>query len=62
MTASQMAAFIGTTGFIRDNGLSYGVRIVDVRPHYGAMQFLVQPIAGIGERWVNETTIISDNG
>lgn len=40
------------TGTIDVNGLSIGVVIKDARIRYGHLDFLVTPILGTGEKWM----------
>lgn len=38
-------------------GIYFNVRIVDTKMSYGRLRFLIQPLAGAGEKWVEHTSI-----
>jgi hypothetical protein len=55
------SAIVGRLGYLtyaqdRDKSglLSFQVRILDVRERYGRRDYLVEPIAGWGQRWVED--------
>jgi hypothetical protein len=61
MSVNELAKMIGRTGFIYARGeMSVSVRIVDAKISYGAVRYLVEPIAGRGSTWVNLDTIELD--
>lgn len=43
---------IGTTVSISLNGLNVEVKILDVKQSYGKVRYLVTPVAGSGQVWV----------
>lgn len=53
MTALELAQYIGREGWLTVQGtrLAFGVRVTDVRTRFGMIDFLVRPIAGVGEAW-----------
>ncbi len=44
--------------FIELEGLRVEVKVVDKRTKFGFNQYLVIPVAGSGEKWVNEASIL----
>ena len=48
---------IGRIGAINAEGLTVQVRILDVKETYGRLRWLVTPVAGSGERWVERVSI-----
>lgn len=52
MTYTQMADLIGKKGFIQMGSLTIEVTIRDLKVSYGRGRFLVVPVAGSGEQWV----------
>lgn len=51
--------FVGKKATIVCNlSLKVEVQVVDVRTIYGKTQYLVTPVAGSGERWVEDITLI----
>lgn len=58
MTAQEMAKVLGSTGMIAmPNGLAVKVTVTDVKSAYGSVRYLVQPVAGFGQAWVNEASL-----
>jgi hypothetical protein len=53
MTVRNMAQEIGKHATLRVAGtrLTFEVQVLDVRQRYGTTDYLVRPIAGIGEQW-----------
>ncbi len=45
----------------RINGLQVRVKIVDVKLSYGQTRFLIQPVAGTGEVWVDQSSVVVDS-
>lgn len=44
--------------FIESDGLKVEVKIVNRRVKFGVNQFLVIPVAGSGEKWINEESLL----
>ena len=58
MTALEMAKLIESKWLLSDGkGLSFTVRIEDMRENWGKAQCLVSPMDGSGERWVDMTSL-----
>lgn len=57
MTVAEAAQLLGRTGTIRQAGLTVGVTVIDVKQSYGRTRYLVSPLAGKGEIWVEQVTI-----
>lgn len=61
MSAAEMVKMIGRTGTIWARGeMSVAVRIVDAKTAYSRVRYLVEPIAGSGNAWVDTDTISLD--
>ena len=52
MTANEIAAVVDKIVGFRENGLTFEVRIVDVKTVYGRDLYLIRPKVGAGEKWV----------
>jgi len=48
----DLDSYKNVTGTIDVNGLCIGVTIKDARIRYGHLDFLVEPIFGSGEKWM----------
>ena len=46
---SELAERIGWQGALRVNGMSVGVRVMDVRRSFGRVDYKVEPLYGEGE-------------
>ena len=58
MTHKEMAKLIESKWMLSDGkGLSFTVRIEDMREVWGKPQCLVSPVDGYGERWVDMTSL-----
>ena len=57
MTARALSALSGRRGLMRvrmtAGALRFPVRVVDVKQAYGCTRYLVAPVAGEGEAWVD---------
>lgn len=47
----QNAPLLGRTGFIKEGGLTFRVKIVDIKQSYGRTRYLVEPVSGKGQEW-----------
>ena len=55
----QVEEFVGKKALYKMNlSLTIEVKVLDVRKIYGKEQYLIAPIAGSGERWVEDIKII----
>lgn len=52
MTAREMMPAVGQTALLLIENFSIPVRVADVKHVYGRPRFLVRPLAGNGEQWV----------
>lgn len=55
-TATAMHPLVGTVGILHlrdDYPLTLHVEVRNVRTRYGALDYLVTPLAGGGEKWVS---------
>lgn len=61
MTSVQLQKYIGREGiFAQSSNIKFRVRVVDAKHNFGRLDFLIAPVAGEGERWASETTVILD--
>jgi len=59
MTAKEMSNIIGKTGMFHENGLKFRVKINDVRTSYGRIHYLISPVCGDGEKWVDFSRVMT---
>ena len=52
MTATLAMKLIGRTGTISIKGMNVAVSIIDIKWTYGKTRYLVSPLYGNGETWV----------
>ena len=58
MTAAEMVRVLNAEGSLFVSArLRVAVRIVNVKTSYGALRFLVTPLAGEGEEWVDASRV-----
>lgn len=57
MTAQDFVALLGRTGTIRLNDLSLKVKVKDVKEVWGKVRYLVTPLAGAGEQWMENVDL-----
>lgn len=50
--------YVGKKGTIFAGGLSVQVKVKDVKTSYGRDRYLVTPVAGSGEVWVESVTLL----
>lgn len=55
----QITKYVGQKGIIQLGGLKVEVDILDFKMSYGRERFLVTPVSGEGEVWVESVDIIS---
>ena len=62
MTASEMAQFLGRSGYLTVAGtrLRFRVRVTDVRVRFGQIDYFVTPILGEGEAWHDSQNVTLD--
>lgn len=56
-TYKEGSARVGKKGLIEIDELTFEVEILDFKQAYGKDRWLVRPVAGHGERWVEEVTV-----
>ena len=50
---SEMQKMIGQTVLVSDgSGVKYQAKIKDAKTAYGQVRYLVEPVAGVGSKWV----------
>lgn len=59
MGMKELVSMIGRRGMLRCDGLVVEVNILDVKESYGQVRYLVSPVAGACEKWVNDTSLES---
>jgi hypothetical protein len=57
MSVNTLKEYIGQTATIRLSGLTIAVRIIDIKETWGRTRYLVTPIAGSGEIFVENIRI-----
>jgi len=57
MSVKELSKAIDTTALLSEGGLSFPVLIKDAKISYGQARFLVSPIGGKGEVWVNQERV-----
>lgn len=60
MSTLQLARLIGTTVHVRFETITVACVIRDAKTGYGKPRFLVQPIAGCGEQWIEPSRILEN--
>jgi hypothetical protein len=59
MTAAAVLNLIGREGALRVSpALAVAIRIVDVKWSYGNLRYLVAPVAGLGQEWVDAGRVV----
>ena len=49
---------LGGTALLRcEQDLRVPVRLADVKPGWGTFRYLVEPVGGMGEQWVDESRL-----
>lgn len=59
MGVKEMIGLIGTTVMIKVDGFSVPMTINDAKTAYGNRRFLVSPVGGSGESWVDASRVDS---
>ena len=50
--------YVGGTALLRcEQDLRVPVRLSDVKPGWGTFRYLVEPVGGMGEQWVDESRL-----
>jgi hypothetical protein len=57
MTVRKNQPLLGQKGVYRINGLAVGITVVDVKNSYGQTRFLIEPLMGNGQVWVDKSSI-----
>jgi hypothetical protein len=57
MSIKELSKAIDTTALLSEGVLSFPVLIKDAKISYGQARFLVSPIGGRGEVWVNQERV-----
>jgi hypothetical protein len=55
--ASSLALYLGKTGLLRCEYISFDVIVADAKRNYGRTLLLVRPVSGTGEQWVEESRV-----
>ena len=53
--------YVGKGATINIKGMKFEVLTKDVRMNYGKKKFLVSPMSGSGESWVEEIELLANN-
>lgn len=54
MNMHSAVQYLGGTALLRVESVRVPVHLADVKPGYGSFRFLVRPVGGRGEQWVDE--------
>lgn len=54
----EVETYVGKKGLVTLGGLEVEVKITDVKNVYGKNRFLIVPVAGKGEVWVEKVSLI----
>jgi hypothetical protein len=57
MSIKELSKAIDKTALLSEGGLSFPVLIKDAKISYGQPRFLITPVGGGGEVWVNDNRI-----
>jgi len=57
MTMLESQKIIGANAFLRVEAFSVMVEIMDVKQAYGNTRYLVEPLNGTGEAWVDSSRV-----
>jgi|GEM_PF-2946704 hypothetical protein len=58
MTVTELNKTIGKTVMFSAGALSFTCYVKDAKIGYGQPRFLIQPVAGSGERWVEVSSLV----
>jgi hypothetical protein len=53
-----MEKYVGKKGYVYLEGLKVEVRVLDVKSSYGKQRFLIKPMAGEGQVWKEQVTLM----
>jgi hypothetical protein len=62
MTTIGLSHYIGLVASWRTGSLSVAVRIVDCKRSYGRVRYLITPVAGTGQQWIQDGLILPTDG
>lgn len=62
MTMLESQKIIGARALLRVEAFSVMVEVMDVKQAYGNTRYLVQPVNGHGEAWVDKSRITITEG
>ncbi len=54
----EVETYVGKKAVVELGGLTVEVKIIDVKKSYGRDRFLISPVSGKGEVWVENVTLI----
>lgn len=57
MNASEIVKVLNKTVTITIEAFTIEVKIVDVKKAYGQTRYLVEPVNGSGQQWVNDSRV-----
>jgi hypothetical protein len=58
MTVNELSKAVGKTALFQAGTLHFTCYVLDARFSYGKPQFLIRPVAGDGERWVEISSLV----
>ena len=54
----EIADRVGKQAAYNINGINVDIKIIDIRQVYGNTRYLITPLAGTGQIWVNEESLV----
>lgn len=62
MTTLALSSFIGLSAPWKVGALQVQVRILDCKRAYGRTRYLIQPVTGTGQQWIQDGLILPTEG
>lgn len=59
MTAKESAALVGKKAVMTHGTIKINVRILDLKEHFGRVDYLVTPLSGSGQQWSKNIEILA---
>ncbi len=58
MTSEELATYVGKVGLLNiGDSFAVDVKSLDARESFGRLDILIEPVAGVGLKWVAESRI-----
>jgi hypothetical protein len=56
-TVKELAQYLGRPGHYHVQGMKFGVKVLDARVSFGAVQLQIAPYSGSGTAWVDRGSV-----